>query len=189
MAAAIRNRLMSAGEFLSIPQDGMDRELIDGRLRERPHVYRDRFQSPVTACLSCLLKNWNDTQSEPRGTFFGGDVGCRLFGDADSVVGIDIAFWTAEQLDAQSDDDEFLNGPPKFAIEILSPSDTCEYVAEKLALYLHQDVELVWIVDPYQQTITVHQPHHPPYMVNIEGVLTGEDVLPGFRVAVKEIFE
>lgn len=43
---------------------------------------------------------------------------------------------------------------------------------------------MVWIVDPQHQTVEIFRPSQAPVLVNIDG----ESHLPGFRVAVKEIF-
>lgn len=47
---------------------------------------------------------------------------------------------------------------------------------------------LVWIVDPKQRTVRVYTDVETFEELSAEQTLTGGDVLPGFEVAVKEIF-
>jgi Uma2 family endonuclease len=50
-------------------------------------------------------------------------------------------------------------------------------------------VALVWIIDPVLRTVTVCRPDAEPALFNVNQELTAEPHLPGFRVAVAEIFE
>jgi Uma2 family endonuclease len=49
-------------------------------------------------------------------------------------------------------------------------------------------VKLVWEVDPDFRTVRVYRPGHEPVMFNRKQILSGDDVLPGFEVAVGELF-
>ena len=73
-------------------------------------------------------------------------------------------------------------------MEILSPSDTIEDVGQKVALYLEAG-SVVWEANPDYRTILVHRPGHQPQLFNADQELSGDPYLPGFRVAVKEIFD
>ena len=42
-----------------------------------------------------------------------------------------------------------IDGVPKLAFEVLSPSDKVEETTEKVNEYLSVGVDLVWIIDPY----------------------------------------
>jgi Uma2 family endonuclease len=71
----------------------------------------------------------------------------------------------------------------------LSPSDSTEGIREKVLVYLAAGVALVWIVDPYFHTVTVHRPGARPEMFNDEETLSGGAALPGLEIAVAELFE
>ena len=47
---------------------------------------------------------------------------------------------------------------------------------------------LLWIVYPETQEVEIYAPGQPMKIVGIDGTLDGGDVLPGFKLAVKEIF-
>src|SRR5580765_6566249 len=94
--------LMTTEELLALPENGMERELIRGELRERPMTKRNRFHGGIEANLSWLLNAWVHQQPQPRGKVYAGEVGCVLRRNPDSTVGIDVAYISAEALARQS---------------------------------------------------------------------------------------
>jgi Uma2 family endonuclease len=48
---------------------------------------------------------------------------------------------------------------------------------------------VVWVVYPISQIIEIHAPGQAVQIINNDGTLEGGDVLPGFKLAVREIFE
>ena len=55
MKMATVTTLMTAEELLALPEDGTDRWLIAGELRERPMTKRNRFHSRATARVVGVL--------------------------------------------------------------------------------------------------------------------------------------
>jgi len=179
---------MTAEEFFALPDDGVERWLLQGELREKPMTKRNRFHSHTMANLSFFLTAWNRTQPQPRGRVYAGDVGCTLGSDPLSVFGIDVAYLTAEQVAKQPTDGSMLEGPPTLAIEILSPSNTIEDVEEKTRVYRSTGVQLVWIVNPYSKFVIAYRPEGMPELYHLENDLLGNGVLPGFRTPVADLF-
>jgi Uma2 family endonuclease len=179
---------MTTEELLALPENGMDRELIRGELKEKPMTYRNRFHTRAVSNLAYGLKRWIEQGPEPRGEVHAGEVGCILRRDPDTMVGIDVAYFSAEMMTRQTDDTTLVEGPPKLAVEVLSPSDKTEDIRDKVLEYLAAGVELVWIVDPYFHTVTVHRPAAPPAMFNNEETLCGGATLPGLEIAVADLF-
>jgi Uma2 family endonuclease len=180
--------LMTTEELLAIPDDGVDRELIRGALRESRITTRDRPHCQVMAELAFVLQQWQARQPSPRGGIYAGKVGVRLRRDPDTFVGMDLAYLsaTAEQAMGNS---AYLEGPPTLAIEIISPSDTAEGMSEKIREYQSAGVPLIWYVDPSVRTVTAYRLDGRHVLFNTHQELTAEPELPGFRVAVAEIFE
>jgi Uma2 family endonuclease len=75
-----------------------------------------------------------------------------------------------------------VRGYPDLAVEVLSPDEGPAAVQDKVAEYLAAGVPLVWVCDPAREAVAVHRPGRPPRVLGPEDVLTGEDVLPGFRL-------
>jgi Uma2 family endonuclease len=178
---------MTTEEMLALPEDGVDRELIRGQLREKPMTRRNRRHSRAEVRISTELEIWLESQPEPRGQVVGGEAGFRLRRDPDSTVGIDVAYVSAE-VAAFEPDAEYFEGPPVLAVEILSPSDKQEEIDEKVELYLETGVAVVWVVHPRFRTITVYRPDAAPTMFSGSQELTAEPHLPAFRISVARLF-
>jgi Uma2 family endonuclease len=181
------SRPMTAEVLMALPEDGVDRELIRGQLRERPMTRRNRAHSFVEARIAQLLSNWLDQQPAPKGLIHSGEAGFRIRREPESFVGIDVAYASAEivaRTDARS---PFYEGPPVLAVEILSPSDKHEEIVEKVSEYVAVGT-VVWVVDPDFKTVSVHRPGKLPVTLNAEQELCGEPELPGFRVHLGKIF-
>jgi len=188
MVVATATSGMTTEELLALPENGMDRWLIRGELREKPMTVRNRIHCRVTTRASRFLDCWLDTQPEPRGEVLSGEAGCRLLRDPDTTVGIDVVYISANVAARESDETTLIDGVPILAVEILSPSDILEEIHEKIAAYLHAGVLLVWIIDPYDKTVRIYRPGKAPEHVNVDQELSGEPHLPGFRVRVAELF-
>jgi Uma2 family endonuclease len=186
---ATTSSLITAEELLALPDDGIDRELINGELREYPMTTRGAPHCTVMASLVGLLHAWFKQQPRPRGRLYVGDVRLRLKRNPDTFVGVDIAYIAADLAAQTAKDAKFIDGIPVLVIEILSPSDTVEEIGEKVEAYLTAGVSLVWEVNPKYEAVTVHRPGMPPELFNITQVLTAEPHLSGFRIPVAEVFE
>jgi Uma2 family endonuclease len=75
---------------------------------------------------------------------------------------------------------------PDLAVEVLSPSNTPSEMRIKMVNYLKAGT-ILWLVDPDAQQIEIFDPRNPTKVVGIEGTLDS-DLLPGFSLAVREIF-
>jgi len=89
---ATASSLMTTEELLAIPEDGTDRWLIAGELRERPMTKRNRFHSRTMARVTRFLDSWLDDQPEPRGQVLVGEAGVILGHDPDTTVDIDVTY-------------------------------------------------------------------------------------------------
>jgi Uma2 family endonuclease len=125
---------MTTEEMLALPDDGTDRDLIEGRLREKPMTMRNRRHSRLDIRIGRFLDCWLDTQTEPLGEVVGGEPGFRLRRDPDTSVGIDVAYVSPETIANTPETSAFFEGPPTLAVEILSPSDAQEDIDEKVDL-------------------------------------------------------
>src|SRR3954468_23501632 len=96
-------RRMTTEEMLALPEDGTERWLIDGELRERPMTVRNRFHSRVLIRVGKFLDNWLDEQPPPRGQVLGGEAGVRLARNPDTTVGIDVVYVPADVSVRQTD--------------------------------------------------------------------------------------
>jgi Uma2 family endonuclease len=180
--------VMTTEELLSLPQNGTDRWLIHGELREKPMTVRNRWHSKIMARISYELINWLNQQPEPRGSVLCGEAGVRLRRDPDTTVGVDVVYVSAEVAARQPDDTTLIEGVPILAVEILSPNDVQDEINEKIDEYLQAGVALVWVIDPHYKTVKIFLPGAEPELVNVRQELSGEPNLPGFHVAASQFF-
>lgn len=78
---------------------------------------------------------------------------------------------------------------PDLAVEVVSPSNSAGEIQTKVILYFQYGAPLVWIVYPDSQTIVVHTSARSSYTLMVDDDLTGENVLPGFVLTVRDIFD
>ena len=185
-------KLMTAEEFLALPDDGVERWLIRGELREKRDTdmtMRNKVHSITEARVTGHLFAWLMTQPQPRGEVVCGEAGFRLRRNPDTVsAGADVAVITTAQADGRSPDTTLIDGPAVMIAEILSPNDTTEELVERVEEYLDCGVRLVWVIHPYFRTVTVHRPGAEPVQFNRTQVLTGGLELPGFSCPVADFF-
>jgi Uma2 family endonuclease len=197
MATANPPKVYTTEDLLAMPDDGVERWIIRGELREKlpeaPGVtmtVRNRHHSLVLIAVGFAIKLWLKGRPEPRGQVYGGEAGVRLRGTPDSTVGVDVVYAAADVVAVQADDrTTMLDGVPTLAVEILSPTDTEEQTNEKFAEYLGVGVPLVWVVDPHWRTVTVYRPGERPQSFNDAQQLPAYPEMPGFTPAVAELFE
>ena len=78
--------------------------------------------------------------------------------------------------------------PPDLAVEVVSPNDRPQEIADKVDLYLTHGVPLVWVAYPRSRQVVVHRPGQEPLILSEGDTLDGGDVLPGFQLPVAEVF-
>ena len=188
MPVTAASPLMTTAELLALPDDGVERWLIQGRLREKPMTVRNRWHSRIMTRVAKFLDNWLDLQPQPRGSVLCGEAGVRLRRDPDTTVGVDVVYVSAEVAARQSDDTTLIDGVPILAVEILSPNDTLDEINEKIDGYRAAGVALVWVIDPHHRTVEIFRPGAEPELVNVRQELSGEPHLPGFRVPAAQLF-
>lgn len=177
-------------EFLALPdEEGVHRELIDGELRETPMPTRNSKHSLVTGRITQSLWNWLDDQTELEGAVVNGDARCRLAANSETVVGIDVALFLGPEFVEMGEQVGVYDGLPTIAVEVLSPTDMHENVADKVHRYLNANVPQVWIADPDFDTILVHRPGSDPTLFTRSQFLNAEPELPGFQVRVALLFQ
>lgn len=181
-------KFMTTDELLALPDDGVERWLINGELREKPMTKRNRFHSRLMVRIAHLLETWLEQQTQPRGEVLGGEAGVILSRGPDNTVGIDVVYISPGVIAKQTDETTMIEGVPTLVVEILSPNDVKQEIDEKVDAYLKVGVPLIWIVDPHDRTILVHRPDARPQLFNDTQELAAEPHLPGFRVAVSQIF-
>jgi Uma2 family endonuclease len=77
--------------------------------------------------------------------------------------------------------------PPDLAVEVVSPANDPGDVRLKVVNYLAAGT-VVWLVLPDPKVVEVYAPGQPARRLALEDVLDGGGLLPGFSLAVADIF-
>jgi Uma2 family endonuclease len=78
---------------------------------------------------------------------------------------------------------------PDLAVEVISKTKTAQEMQDKLEKYFRAGVRLVWYVYPETHTAKAFTSPTDLTAFDENGVLDGADVLPGFRMSLRELFE
>jgi Uma2 family endonuclease len=171
-------------ELLAMP-DGGHYELIDGELNERRV---SALSNLVAAEANRVLGN--HCQAHRLGWIFAAEHGYRCFPWKPSKVRrADISFIRRDRYSLeQLSEDGFTTIPPDLAVEVVSPNDLVGKVDEKIEEYLRAGVRLVWVVHPAARAVQVFRGDRSVSWLWAADELSGEDVLPGFRCKVEDLF-
>jgi Uma2 family endonuclease len=171
-------------DLLRMP-DGDRYELIDGQLVE---MNVSLWSSYVAGVIHRLLGKYCDETGMgwalPEGTTY------QCFPARPEMVRkADASVIRADKLSvAEAQAEGHTRVPPTLAVEVISPNDTAVEVALKVQAYLDAGVPLVWVVEPESRTVQIHRAAGPGAILRGNDELTGEEVLPGFRCRVGDLF-
>lgn len=174
--------LMTADELFELPDDGMFYELSRGRLICMPPA--GPISSIVAAKVLVPLAGFVDEHG--LGVYGVSEGGFKLASDPDIVRAPDVWFVRADRV-PPGPPRTFWAVAPDLAIEVLSPSDRFSQVMLKVREYLDAGVRLISVIDPEARTATVFRPGQRERVIDEDGVLDGEDVLPGFTIALSNV--
>ena len=100
----------------------------------------------------------------------------------------DVEFISKERL-ALFDPSQYVPLMPDLAIEVKSPGNTPEELRQKAGYYLQNGSLMVWLVFPTEQIVMVYTLENPAgKKFGKDDTLDGGDVLPGFKLPLKDIF-
>jgi len=71
---------------------------------------------------------------------------------------------------------------PDFVIELRSRTDSLSELQEKMQEYLNSGLRLGWLINPQAQQVEIYRANQTVEIVQLPTSLSGEDVLPGFRL-------
>jgi Uma2 family endonuclease len=177
-------QLMTADELLMLPRGRFRYRLIKGELITMSPAGSEHGALVVN--MTVLLAQY--VKANSLGIVFGAETGFKVAENPDTVLAPDVAFISREHVPASGIPKKYWPGAPDLAVEVLSPGDTVREVERKVGQWLAAGARLVWTVDPKRRTVTVHQALKEAATLSENDELDGNDVVPGFRCRVSEIF-
>jgi Uma2 family endonuclease len=174
--------LLTAEEMLDRMGQGRW-ELVRGQVKEMPpaggeHGYR------VMRLGARLLVH---VEAQDLGAVLAAETGFLIARDPDTIRAPDAAFIVKEKLPERWPEG-WVTIIPDLVIEVVSPSDRVGEVEDKIQDWLDAGVRLVWTVYPRTRTVQDYRLGQSPRMLTEADTLDGEDIVPGFSIAVREIF-
>lgn len=176
---------MTAEDLLNMPDDGFRYEIVRGELRKMPpagHIHGEQ-------AASILASLWMHVKTRGLGTVYAAETGFHLASDPDHVRAPDAAFVRRERADAARDARGFFPGPPDLAIEVISPSDRYSEVEEKVEDWLEAGTSAVIVVDPRRRVVEVRRSNAESVTLTEADTLDIDDIAPGWRMPIEDIFE
>ena len=77
---------------------------------------------------------------------------------------------------------------PDFVIELRSRTDRLTTLQEKMAEYIENGAQLGWLIDPINKRVFIYRPEQPIECLDQPESLSGESVLIGFTLNLREIW-
>ena len=175
---------MTAEELEQLSVPGKAFELVRGRLIVREPL--SSWHGRVALRLGIRIGTY--VERHALGEVFGQDTGFQIRSNPDTVRAPDFAFIAAARASALSRSG-YLQLVPDLVAEILSPEDRPGEVLAKVADWLDAGARLVWVIDPERFVAHIHRPDGSLSQVDRDGALDGEQVVPGFACALRDILE
>lgn len=128
------------------------------------------------------------------GAFVEGNALGEVYQEASFQIGEneripDLAFILAERIPPDGEPETKWLIVPDLAVEVVSPNDFYEKVHAKAMEYLAAGVKQVWIISPENRTITIYRSATNILAFPEDSELVSEDLFPGFRCHLSEIFK
>lgn len=179
---AVQTRRMTGEEFerfVELPENAARRfEYIGG---EAVEMVSNQRSSMIAARLLSFIGMY--VISHDLGFVTGADGGYAV-AEGRYIPGV--AF-VAKARQSQAADRPYGPIPPDLAVEVLSPSDDPEDMRIKIVNYLNAGTT-VWVVNPDRKRVEVYAPGAAPQKFDLEDSLDGGAALPGFSLALTDIF-
>ena len=182
---AITPKLMTWQELAQLPDDGMRYELVRGVLLTMAPPFDDHGR--LADRIGRSLERYVDDHR--LGEVRRSEVGFLLTTSPDTVRAPDVAFVSNQLRESRGRFRGYFPGSPDLVVEVVSANDRYGDVDKKVREWLEHGAKLVFVVNPRRRSVGVHQPGQPIRVLGIDDTLSGEDVVPGWSMAVRDLFD
>ncbi|MBO1349580.1 MAG: Uma2 family endonuclease [Hormoscilla sp. GUM202] len=127
-------------------------------------------------------------ENENLGKAFDSSTGFILPNGANRAP--DVSWVSRERWDALTPEQKgtFANICPDFVVELRSSSDRVQSLQTKMSEYIENGTRLGWLIDPQQGQVEIYRPGLAVEVLSNPTELSGEDVLPGFRLNLRRMW-
>jgi Uma2 family endonuclease len=177
--------LLTAEEFAR-RYAGQRFELVKGILKELP-MPASAKHGKICATATYLLSDF--VLKHDVGHVMSNDSYVKVKSDPDVVRGADVSYYSYERLPKGKVPEGILPVAPDLVVEVRSPNDGWSEIFIKVGEYLGCGVRVVIVLDEVSLTASVYRAEEIQRIFDNGDELTVPDVLPGFGVAVRRLFE
>jgi Uma2 family endonuclease len=163
----LRLELTSTGELIVMPPTGM-------------------LTGMRNADLTFQLQAW--ARKDATGVCFGSNAGFTLPNNA--IRSPDASWMRRETWDSLSQEEKegFARICPDFVVELRSRTDGLPFLFSKMSEYMANGASLGWLVDPSTRRVYVYRPNEEVVVLENPETVSGEPLLPGFKLNVIELW-
>lgn len=177
--------LLTADDLAAMGDRASRKELQEGELVDMspaggPH-------GEVALNIGAIIRQF--VREHRLGKCFAAETGFVLFRDPDTVRAPDFAYVSATRLPGGTLPPGYFPGPPDLAVEVLSPSESRESIQQKTEEYFAAGSAAVWVVDPAAREVRTYTDPATSRVFTDRDELSGQAVLPGFTIPVREFFD
>ena len=158
-------------------------ELLDGVIVEKNVGNESSWLgTEIASLISAFIRG------KRLGRVFGAENGIRIWpGRPNHIRKPDVTFVRQGKLPGNRPVKGWQEVVPDLVVEVVSPNDNAEDLERKLVDYREGGIPLIWVIFPGTRsaqvlTQTARLDVHP------SGVLEGGEALPGFSLALQELF-
>jgi Uma2 family endonuclease len=171
---------MTLEEFLALPEQKPALEYIDGVVRQKVAA------KPVHGSIQSFLVEVVNQFARPR------RLGIALtetrFVSHRWAPVPDVVFYRRDRIRVRRAPADFTE-PPDLAIEIVSPDQKLADLLKKCVDYIARGAAVALIVEPEEESVLVFRPGQPLVVLQGDERIDLDDVLPGFELTVRRLFE
>ena len=181
-------RIRSADEILDleIPPGLSGYEFVDGELV--PVTPASHEHGRLIIEVGRRLANHVEAAGLPADVASDGGIVLGLPQDRERMRAPDVAYISHARLEGL-DPERFVRGAvPEFVIEIDLSSGKKPHGQQRVRDYLAAGVSLVWAIDPHRRTAAAYDADGRVQHYRENDVLDASEVVPGFRLALHELF-
>ena len=184
---ATHPRALSVDDVLELPlPDGVSGyEFVDGR--PVPVMPASLLHGELIVEVARVVANFVIEHGLPGKVYSDSGFVLGLRRDRERMRGPDVAYVELSKL-ANADPERLFRGVPDFVVEIDLTSAKKPGGQQRILDYLEAGVRLIWAIDPHSRSSTVYRPDGSGRLVRGDESLDGEDVLPGLRVRLADLF-
>ena len=164
-------------------REGRICEVIDGVLVEKAMGF---YEARIAAALIYFIEAYLRTND--LGIVLGPDGLVRISASQSRAPDVTFASW-AKFPNRRLPTAAVPRVIPDLAIEVLSRGNTREEIERKLDEYFANGVRAAWVIDPARETAKIYEAREEPIEIGSDGMLQATQVLPGFELALRALFD